>query len=289
MRLFFVPYQQAPAPLFSSLLGCLRKNHFYRRVAPHSVRMSAPKSHPFVREVYERAQRVTSAVPHPRTLATILECGGKMHMQVHMLPLFLLAHFFYIYVSIGGCITLVRCVSPYQPFILGRIGTRMQALFIVLARWRDYDTRAAFLWCPSYRNSLSYRLPHYSTQLQRTHVVGAFAVGSCHCGCSAPLIPTTCARSPSLRTRLLGCRTTASCGAWFCVSPPLPPAQLPPHTAARSHDVVWRNHIYQWAFLLLWRNAGEGVGPSVHGVFSELQELRRSGRPGAVAGVACGR
>ncbi|CAM9094694.1 unnamed protein product [Pylaiella littoralis] len=34
-----------------------------------------------LREVYERAQRVTSAVPHPRTLATILECGGKMHMQ----------------------------------------------------------------------------------------------------------------------------------------------------------------------------------------------------------------
>ena len=34
------------------------------------------------REVYERAQRITSAVPHPRTLATILECGGKMHMQV---------------------------------------------------------------------------------------------------------------------------------------------------------------------------------------------------------------
>lgn len=36
----------------------------------------------WAREVYERAQRVTSAVPHPRTLATILECGGKMHMQV---------------------------------------------------------------------------------------------------------------------------------------------------------------------------------------------------------------
>ncbi|CAN0023688.1 unnamed protein product [Ascophyllum nodosum] len=34
-----------------------------------------------LREVYERAQRITSAVPHPRTLATILECGGKMHMQ----------------------------------------------------------------------------------------------------------------------------------------------------------------------------------------------------------------
>ncbi|CAN0525890.1 unnamed protein product, partial [Laminaria digitata] len=34
-----------------------------------------------IREVYERAQRITSAVPHPRTLATILECGGKMHMQ----------------------------------------------------------------------------------------------------------------------------------------------------------------------------------------------------------------
>ncbi|CAM9963839.1 unnamed protein product, partial [Scytosiphon promiscuus] len=34
-----------------------------------------------LREVYERAQRITSAVPHPRVLATILECGGKMHMQ----------------------------------------------------------------------------------------------------------------------------------------------------------------------------------------------------------------
>lgn len=34
------------------------------------------------REVYQRAVRMTSAIPHPRTFARILECGGKMHMQV---------------------------------------------------------------------------------------------------------------------------------------------------------------------------------------------------------------
>ncbi|CAM9339607.1 unnamed protein product, partial [Discosporangium mesarthrocarpum] len=34
-----------------------------------------------LREVYTRALRITSAVPHPRTLATILNCGGKMHME----------------------------------------------------------------------------------------------------------------------------------------------------------------------------------------------------------------
>ncbi|CAM9778391.1 unnamed protein product [Ectocarpus sp. 4 AP-2014] len=34
-----------------------------------------------LREVYERARKITSAVPHPRVVATILECGGKMHMQ----------------------------------------------------------------------------------------------------------------------------------------------------------------------------------------------------------------
>jgi len=34
-----------------------------------------------LRELYHKALRVKSGLPHPRTLGIILECGGKMHMQ----------------------------------------------------------------------------------------------------------------------------------------------------------------------------------------------------------------
>mmetsp|Transcript_31158 Transcript_31158/g.41219 ORF Transcript_31158/g.41219 Transcript_31158/m.41219 type:complete len:459 (+) Transcript_31158:44-1420(+) len=34
-----------------------------------------------LRELYKKALRVKSGLPHPRTLAVILECGGKMHMR----------------------------------------------------------------------------------------------------------------------------------------------------------------------------------------------------------------
>jgi hypothetical protein len=31
--------------------------------------------------VYQRALRIKAGIPHPRTLAVMQECGGKMYMQ----------------------------------------------------------------------------------------------------------------------------------------------------------------------------------------------------------------
>ncbi len=35
----------------------------------------------FAQELYERSLRIKSAIPHPRIMAVIRECGGKMHMR----------------------------------------------------------------------------------------------------------------------------------------------------------------------------------------------------------------
>lgn len=34
-----------------------------------------------LRELYEKSLKVQSAIPHPRIMAVIRECGGKMHME----------------------------------------------------------------------------------------------------------------------------------------------------------------------------------------------------------------
>jgi COP9 signalosome complex subunit 2 len=34
-----------------------------------------------LKQLYQRALTVKSAIPHPRILAIIRECGGKMHMH----------------------------------------------------------------------------------------------------------------------------------------------------------------------------------------------------------------
>ena len=42
---------------------------------------SRQKDNKKLREVFDKAMRVTGGIPHPRTLAIIQELGGKMHMQ----------------------------------------------------------------------------------------------------------------------------------------------------------------------------------------------------------------
>jgi len=39
------------------------------------------KNHKRLQELYDRSLRVKSAIPHPRIMAIIRECGGKMHMR----------------------------------------------------------------------------------------------------------------------------------------------------------------------------------------------------------------
>merc|ERR1712137_286068 len=43
----------------------------------HTVRRNSKK----LRELYEKSLKVQSAIPHPRIMAVIRECGGKMHME----------------------------------------------------------------------------------------------------------------------------------------------------------------------------------------------------------------
>eukprot|EP00300_Choanocystis_sp_HF-7_P003086 c12322_g1_i1.p1 GENE.c12322_g1_i1~~c12322_g1_i1.p1 ORF type:complete len:444 (-),score=116.12 c12322_g1_i1:35-1327(-) len=38
------------------------------------------KNHKKLRDLYERSLKIKSAIPHPRIMAVIRECGGKMHM-----------------------------------------------------------------------------------------------------------------------------------------------------------------------------------------------------------------
>jgi len=43
----------------------------------HTVQRNSKK----LRELYEKSLKVQSAIPHPRIMAVIRECGGKMHME----------------------------------------------------------------------------------------------------------------------------------------------------------------------------------------------------------------
>ena len=37
-----------------------------------------------LKQLYQRALAIKSAIPHPRIMAIIRECGGKMHMHDHL-------------------------------------------------------------------------------------------------------------------------------------------------------------------------------------------------------------
>lgn len=39
------------------------------------------KNNKKLKELYKRALTIKSAIPHPRIMGTIRECGGKMHMH----------------------------------------------------------------------------------------------------------------------------------------------------------------------------------------------------------------
>ncbi len=39
------------------------------------------RNHKALRSLYHKALAVKSAIPHPRILGAIRECGGKMHMR----------------------------------------------------------------------------------------------------------------------------------------------------------------------------------------------------------------
>jgi COP9 signalosome complex subunit 2 len=43
------------------------------------------KNNKKLREIYDQTLQVKSAIPHPRIMGTIRECGGKMHMSERML------------------------------------------------------------------------------------------------------------------------------------------------------------------------------------------------------------
>lgn len=43
----------------------------------HSLRKDTRK----LKELYHKALRIKSGIPHPRTMAVLQECGGKCYMQ----------------------------------------------------------------------------------------------------------------------------------------------------------------------------------------------------------------
>ena len=52
-----------------------------------------------LREIYDQTLHVKSAIPHPRIMGVIRECGGKMHMSERGYFYFMaacIAHIFYI-------------------------------------------------------------------------------------------------------------------------------------------------------------------------------------------------
>jgi len=42
---------------------------------------TATKNHKKLKDLYERSLKIKSAIPHPRIMGVIRECGGKMHME----------------------------------------------------------------------------------------------------------------------------------------------------------------------------------------------------------------
>ena len=47
----------------------------------YDVKPSSLLLRPLLQELYQKALAVKSAIPHPRILGIIRECGGKMHMH----------------------------------------------------------------------------------------------------------------------------------------------------------------------------------------------------------------
>jgi COP9 signalosome complex subunit 2 len=43
----------------------------------HSLRRDTRR----LKELYHKALRIKSGIPHPRTMAVLQECGGKMYME----------------------------------------------------------------------------------------------------------------------------------------------------------------------------------------------------------------
>ena len=42
---------------------------------------SAQKNFKKLKELYDKSLSIKSAIPHPRIMGTVRECGGKMHMR----------------------------------------------------------------------------------------------------------------------------------------------------------------------------------------------------------------
>ena len=72
------------APLTDDNGACFdpRKGGHLLEVNALTIRMyTALKDTRKLKQIYERSLQIRSAIPHPRVLGVIRECGGKMHMQ----------------------------------------------------------------------------------------------------------------------------------------------------------------------------------------------------------------